>query len=161
MQVEQDYYTYKPQSDFLVLKFNLPRLGLAVAVNPPDSISDMGHHRLILQGASIVRFANSSLEAYKEDKNFIFMAVFVCDDGQADRYLIYQIKGSDAVRTHVLKKTPMLNYRRYIARENSSTSQNKITALNLCSNCTISLPNCRMRMRTKTHDKRSGSSQRV
>lgn len=102
MQVEQDHYMYEPQSDFLVLKFNLPRLGVAVAVNPPDSISDMSHHRLILQGASIVRFANSSLKAYKEEKNFIFMAVFVCDAGQADRYLLYQSKGSDAVRTYAL-----------------------------------------------------------
>jgi hypothetical protein len=67
---------------------------------PPDR-PPADHFRLLLQGASIVRFANAHLEAYKKNKTFIFLAVFIAATGQADRYLLYQKRDSQEVCTHV------------------------------------------------------------
>jgi hypothetical protein len=60
--------------------------------------------RLILQGASVVRFANTKLDAYKKEKNFIFVAIFINNNGLVQRYLLYQDEEKDShhVRTHVL-----------------------------------------------------------
>ena len=57
----------------------------------------------MLQGASIVRFANTKLDAYKKEKNFVFVAIFIHSNGQVDRYLLYQDEKKDLhnVRTHV------------------------------------------------------------
>jgi predicted aconitase len=52
------------------------------------------------QGASVVRFANAHLNAYKK-KTFVFMAIFIAATGEADRYLLYQKKDSRKVCTHV------------------------------------------------------------
>ncbi|KAH9160311.1 kinase-like domain-containing protein [Lactarius sanguifluus] len=54
------------------------------------------HHRLMLQGASVVRFANT-LDTYKNEKNFVFVAIFISSTGQADRYVLYQKKDSNDV----------------------------------------------------------------
>ena len=60
--------------------------------------------RLMLQGASIVRFANTKLDAYKEQKNFVFVAIYIDFNGDVQRYLLYQNEKKDPhkVRTHVL-----------------------------------------------------------
>ncbi|KAH9080330.1 kinase-like domain-containing protein [Lactarius deliciosus] len=50
----------------------------------------------MLQGASVVRFANT-LDTYKNEKNFVFVAIFISGAGQADRYVLYQKKDSDNV----------------------------------------------------------------
>ena len=76
------------------------------------------HHRLIHQGASIVRYTNVSFNAYKEKKNFGFVAVIINDIGIADRYsgLLYLKKTSFeskkrvdrmkfALELHILVKT--------------------------------------------------------
>ncbi len=55
----------------------------------------------MLQGASVVRFANT-LDAYKNEKNFVFVAVFVDDTGLTDRYVLFQRVGSRKVRAHSL-----------------------------------------------------------
>ncbi|KAH9041661.1 kinase-like domain-containing protein [Lactarius pseudohatsudake] len=55
------------------------------------------HDRLMLQGASVVRFANTTLDTYKIEKNFVFVAIYISGDGRADRYVLYQRKGSDKV----------------------------------------------------------------
>jgi hypothetical protein len=58
--------------------------------------------RLMLQGASIVRFANTMLDAYKKEKDFIFVTIYIHNDGQVDRYLLYQDKKIlQSVRMHV------------------------------------------------------------
>ena len=100
VKVDEVYRTYNPRSDFLVLKLDLPRV--AVEVNPysPDRLP-VDHHRVILQGACIVRFANTFLDAYKE-RNFVFVAIFIGDTGLVDRYVLYQKEGSQEVRTHTL-----------------------------------------------------------
>jgi hypothetical protein len=55
----------------------------------------------MLQGASIVRFANAHLDAYKKEKTFVFLAIFITAAGEAYRYLLYQIKDSRNVCTHI------------------------------------------------------------
>jgi hypothetical protein len=78
IQVDGKYHTYRPRSDFLVLKFGLPRLAVAVNSYSPDRPA-VDHHRVILQGASIVRFGNTFLDTYKKGKNFVFVAIFIGD----------------------------------------------------------------------------------
>ena len=69
IQVEKTSFTYKPRSDFLVLKHHLPRMAVEVNSHPPGSEpSDL--YRLMLQGACLVRFANKFLDPYKEKKIF-------------------------------------------------------------------------------------------
>ncbi|KAH9052905.1 kinase-like domain-containing protein [Lactarius deliciosus] len=52
---------------------------------------------MMIQGASVVRFANTTLDTYKNEKNFVFVAIYISGNGQADRYLLYQKKGSNKV----------------------------------------------------------------
>ncbi|KAH8981800.1 kinase-like domain-containing protein [Lactarius akahatsu] len=59
--------------------------------------SAVDHHRMMIQGASVVRFANTTLDTYKNEKNFVFVAIYISGNGQADRYLLYQKKGSNQV----------------------------------------------------------------
>jgi hypothetical protein len=102
VKVDEVYHTYNPRSDFLVLKLDLPRV--AVEVNPysPDRVP-VDHHRVIFQGACVVRFANTFLDAYKKKKDFIFVAIFIDDTGAVIRYLLYQKEeGSQEVRAHTL-----------------------------------------------------------
>ena len=56
----------------------------------------------MLQGASIVRFANTFLDAYKEKRNFVFVAIFIGDLGLADRYFMFQKTGSEKVHSRAL-----------------------------------------------------------
>ncbi|KAH8998393.1 hypothetical protein EDB92DRAFT_1941237 [Lactarius akahatsu] len=96
IKVDELYHVYKPESDFLVLKFDLPRM--AVEVNSTLlGQSAVDHHRMMIQGASVVRFANTTLDTYKNEKNFVFVAIYISGNGQADRYLLYQKKGSNQV----------------------------------------------------------------
>jgi hypothetical protein len=101
VEVDRIYHTYGPRSDFLVLKFDVPRVAVEVNSQSPDR-PPVDHHRVILQGASIVRFANTSLNAYKKEKNFIFVAIFISDNGAVARYLLYEKEGTRRVRTHAL-----------------------------------------------------------
>ena len=101
VEVDGKSHTYTPRSDFLVLTVDLPRVAVEVNSHSPDR-PPVDHHRVILQGASVVRFANTFLDAYKKERNFIYVAIFISDIGQVDRYLLYQKEGSRRVRTHVL-----------------------------------------------------------
>ena len=58
----------------------------------------------MLQGASIVRFANTKLDPYKEQKNFVFVAIYIGFAGEVQRYLLYQNEKKDPhkVRKHAL-----------------------------------------------------------
>jgi len=51
-----------------------------------------------LEGAAIVRFANTFLDAFKAKKDFILVAVFVWDHGTAFQYSLFQQRHDDAVR---------------------------------------------------------------
>jgi hypothetical protein len=94
-------YSYTPKSDFLILKYSLPRLAVEVNSYSPGRPA-VDHYRLMLQGASMVRFANNFLGAYKTERNFVFVAIFIGDTGVADRYLMFQKRNSEKVRTYAL-----------------------------------------------------------
>jgi len=44
---------------------------------------------MLLQGAAVVRFANTFLNTFNA-KNFVLFAIFVYDDGNATRYTLFQ-----------------------------------------------------------------------
>ena len=73
---------------------------MQVNSTPPGSPPEE-HFRLIIQGASIVHFANAYLDAYKKEKTFVFVAIFITGFGEANRYFLYQNKDSRMVCTHV------------------------------------------------------------
>ncbi|KAH9052031.1 hypothetical protein EDB83DRAFT_2521899 [Lactarius deliciosus] len=90
---EKENHIYTPRSDFLVSKFGLPRL--AVEVNSHTS-HKTDFFRLMLQGTIITRFANI-LDMFRNEKNFIFVAIYISAAGDADRYLLYQKNDSREV----------------------------------------------------------------
>ena len=96
---ERGYFTYRPKSDFLVLKWGLPRMAVEVNSFPPGK-APLDFYRMMLQGAFIVRFANKFLDAYKEKKNFFFVTIFISGNGEAVRRILYQKMDSQVVRTH-------------------------------------------------------------
>jgi hypothetical protein len=112
------------KNDFLVQKFHLPRLAVEVNSYAPGRPA-VDHHRLMLQGASIVRFANTFLDAYQEKRNFVFVAIFISAVGLADRYFMFQKRDSEMVRTHTvlcISLKSVLNQLRSIARKEASRS---------------------------------------
>lgn len=104
IQVGKKYYSYRPKSDFLLIKHDLPRLAVEVNSYAGDK-APADHHRLMLQGASTVRFANTSLDTFKKEKNFVFVAIFINSAGLVTRKLLFQNQNVDSqkVRTHVLQ----------------------------------------------------------
>ena len=103
VQVAGQYHTYNSESDFLVLRSNIPRLAVEVESHPQTGPL-VRFFRLVLQGASIVRFANAKLDAYKKEKNFVFVAIIISATGLVERYLLYQDykRNPHNVRTYVL-----------------------------------------------------------
>ncbi|KAH9164869.1 hypothetical protein EDB89DRAFT_2014754 [Lactarius sanguifluus] len=95
-QVGKDCFTYIPKNDFLVLKFGLPRVTVEVNSNPPSK-PPVDFYRLMLQAASVVRFANTFIDVYKEKKTFILVAIFVGHTGLSHRYIFYQRRDSRTV----------------------------------------------------------------
>ncbi|KAI9443372.1 hypothetical protein H4582DRAFT_1924231 [Lactarius indigo] len=91
---KKENHTYRPRSDFLISKFGLPRVAVEVDSNRLDRPA-IDFYRLLLQGASIVRLANT-LDTYK-DKSFVFVAVYISSTGVAYRYILYQEKNSRTV----------------------------------------------------------------
>jgi hypothetical protein len=51
---------------------------------------------MLLEGAAIVRFANSFLDEFKA-KNFVLAAIFIWADGQATPYTLFQQPNDQAV----------------------------------------------------------------
>ena len=95
------YHTYRPKNDFLLLKCGVPRVAAEVNSISSDK-PPADHYRIMHQGATIVRLANAHLDAYKKEKAFVFVTIFIAASGEADRYLLYQKKDSSKVCTHVL-----------------------------------------------------------
>ena len=94
---QEQLRTFKPRNALAILKSTLPRLLVDVQSTPakdwPPELT-----RMLLEGAAIVRFANTFLAAFKAKKDFILVAVFVWHDGTAFRYSLFQQQHDDAVR---------------------------------------------------------------
>jgi hypothetical protein len=80
---------YKPRSDLIILQSNLPRLLVEVNSHPkklwPENLI-----RLLVQGASVVRFANKFVEKFKRKKDFVLFAMYVWDNAKITRYALFQ-----------------------------------------------------------------------
>ncbi|KAH9960197.1 kinase-like domain-containing protein [Russula dissimulans] len=76
-----------PRINFVVSKFGLPRLLVEVDSSRYTSWRLV---RLLLEGAAIVRFANTFLEAFRRAKNFVLCAVIILSNGEVIRYTLYQ-----------------------------------------------------------------------
>lgn len=89
--VKDQFRTFQPRSDLLFTKFSLPRL--LVEVNSklkPNDDMPLDLVRMLLTGTAIVRFANRFLDKFKTEKNFVFFAIYVWDDGKVTRYSLFQ-----------------------------------------------------------------------
>jgi hypothetical protein len=84
---EDQLRVHDPRINFVVSKFGLPRLLVEVDSSRYKSWRVV---RLLLEGAAIVRFANTFLEAFRGAKNFVLCAVLISRDGVAMRYTLYQ-----------------------------------------------------------------------
>jgi len=51
---------------------------------------------MLLQGAAVVRFANTFLNAFKT-KHFVLVAIYVRENGRATRYCLFQRQNGRAV----------------------------------------------------------------
>jgi hypothetical protein len=87
----EEYRSYRPKSDFSAFRSSLPRLLIEVnstSANQPQ----YDHIRMLLQAASVVRFANQHLEKYRTDKSYVLMAAYIDSDGEVHRYIMFQDK---------------------------------------------------------------------
>lgn len=73
----------------------LPRMAVVVSLSLPLARED--HHRMMLQGAFIVRFANKFLDTYKTKKDFFFVTIFMGSTGEVIRRILYQKMSSMVV----------------------------------------------------------------
>jgi hypothetical protein len=46
--------------------------------------------RMLLSGATVVRFANKFLDRFMAAKDFVLFAIYIWDDGRVTRYSLYQ-----------------------------------------------------------------------
>lgn len=96
IQVQNHLYTYKPKSDFLMMEYGLPHLLVEVQSKGHGEIA-ADRIRMLLQGASVVRFANAQLEAYKKERNFLLVAIYIDGTGMAERSILFQKKDGNGV----------------------------------------------------------------
>jgi len=47
---------------------------------------------MLLSGAFVVRFSNEFLEQFRTEKQFVLVAIFIQQTGEATRYLLYQLE---------------------------------------------------------------------
>ncbi|SRR6266403_2602210 len=86
---EEQLREFRPRSDFFVSKSRLPRLIVVVNSKPKkDWPEDLV--RMLLSGATIIRFANKFLDRFKAAKNFVLFAIYIWEDGKVSRYSLFQ-----------------------------------------------------------------------
>jgi len=94
---QEQLRTFKPRNALAILRSTLPRLLVDVQSTPatedPPELT-----RMLVEGAAIVRFANTFLDAFKAKKDFILVAVFVWDNGTVFQCSLFQRQHDDAVR---------------------------------------------------------------
>ena len=94
---QEQLRTFKPRNALVISRSTLPRLLVDVQSTPANE-EPPEQTRMLLEGAAIVRFANTFLDAFKAKKDFILVAVFVWDDGTVFRYSLFQQQHDNAVR---------------------------------------------------------------
>ena len=89
--------SYLPRSDFSLSYRGLPRVLVVVnstAVSasgrtPPDLV------RMLLCGASVVRFANGFMDPFKQHKDFVLAAIYIPQSAFVKWHTLYQKKGQE------------------------------------------------------------------
>jgi hypothetical protein len=116
----EEHRSYRPKSDFSAFGSSLPRL--LIEVN--STLKNQVQHdriRMLLQAASIVRFANQRLERYRTDKSFVLVAAYIGHDGEVQRYILFQDKQNGHDVCCVFQRSYMpdliLIIRRFISQE--------------------------------------------
>jgi len=92
--VEKQLRTYKPVSDFMIAKSNIPRLLVEVNSRPREEWPS-NLVRMILMGAAVVRFANRFLTRFAG--RFVLFAMYIWDDGKVTRYSLFQKQCNQSV----------------------------------------------------------------
>ncbi|KAI0684463.1 kinase-like domain-containing protein [Cytidiella melzeri] len=95
--LEERYRTYRPKSDFSIWSSGLPRLLVVNSTQPGNELMPFDQVRLLLAGASVVRFANRGVAEYSQETNFVLVCVYVEDNGTTVRYLLFQNSRDSAV----------------------------------------------------------------
>ncbi len=90
LDVKERYRTYKPVSDFLIMKSKLPRQLTEVDSTGLGTDWPVDKARMFLTGAAFVRFANAFLNTFKLTKNFVLVINFLRGSGEASRYTLFQ-----------------------------------------------------------------------
>jgi hypothetical protein len=107
---------YQPRSDLLVLKSNLPRLLVEVNSKPkterPEDLV-----RMLLAGATVVRFANEFVDKFKAAKNFVLFTIYIWGYGEVTRFSLFQEPNNREVCcwTSYITKAHRLSRRRFVA----------------------------------------------
>jgi hypothetical protein len=86
---DEELRKYCPRSDFCILNSGLPRLLIEVH-STSSSSTKQDLIRMVIMGASIVRFANNFVEAYKKEKSFVLCAIYVSDTGEVTLHTLFQ-----------------------------------------------------------------------
>ncbi|KAI9511686.1 hypothetical protein F5148DRAFT_1009184 [Russula earlei] len=79
---------FRPRSDCLITKSNLPRL--IVEVNSASGSDPVDRTRLLVEGAAVVRLANRFLDAFKKEESFVLIAIYIWPTAIASQYFMFQ-----------------------------------------------------------------------
>jgi hypothetical protein len=80
---------YRPYSHFLISKASIPRLLIQVNSTETECCPEE-EVRMLLQGAAVVRFANTFLEDYNQHQTFVLVAIYLKTDGTASHYTLFE-----------------------------------------------------------------------
>ncbi|KAL4257701.1 hypothetical protein AB1N83_010080 [Pleurotus pulmonarius] len=133
--------SYVPRSDFRLSCQGLPRV--LVEVHSTPSSTDPWPHdlvRMLLCGASVVRFANGFIDPFKHQKNFVLAAIYIGQTGIVQWHTLYQNNNQTKVyyRTEQFDfnqpiqrvKFALWLYNFYFAVEGGSDARSEIAAYN-------------------------------
>jgi hypothetical protein len=92
----EQFRLYQPRSGLLLSKSTLPRLLMEVDSKPekerPEDLV-----RMLLTGATVVRFANKFLDRFKDAKNFVLFAIFIWSDSKVSCFSLFQLPNDPVV----------------------------------------------------------------
>ncbi|KAL0945080.1 hypothetical protein HGRIS_001024 [Hohenbuehelia grisea] len=97
--------SYRPKSDFLLSKSQLPRLMIEVNSTSSNDLWPADLIRMLLSGAAIVRFANGFLDAFKQERDFVLITIYIRENGAVDWYTLFQIRNESRVHYSLEKLT--------------------------------------------------------
>jgi hypothetical protein len=133
--INAQFRRLKPHADFEVSKSRFPRL--LVELNSttgknwsPELI------RMLLQGAALVRFANSFLDEFKAKKDFVIIAIFIRDFGTATRYTLCQRNDTqDPVCYAISEQARRLSCRRFVTKQRILILTRQLAVLSSHASC--------------------------